>query len=195
MREKESFYYKGSKRLRSNAGEVFKMTSTDLTPVSIETMTDDDWAAVRAIYAEGMATGQATFEQSVPDWDKWNAGHFSFCRLAAKANARLLGLAALSPVSSRQVYAGVAEVSIYVAQEARGRGIGRKLLSGLVQASEGHGIWTLQAGIFPENTASIELHKRCGFRIVGTRERVGRMNGRWRDTVLMERRSSIAGLE
>lgn len=158
-------------------------------------MAPGDWDTVRAIYQEGIATGHATFEHSVPDWGRWDAGHLPICRLVARANSKVLGWAALSPVSSRPVYAGVAEVSVYVAEQARGRGIGFQLLSALVEASEEQGIWTLQAGIFPENKASIELHKRCGFRIVGTREKIGRMNGRWRDTVMMERRSSAIGTE
>ncbi len=163
--------------------------------VVIEDMAPGDWDAVRAIYQEGIATGQATFEQSAPDWEQWNAGHLPSCRLTAKATTRVLGWAALSPVSRREVYAGVAEVSVYIAEQARGKGIGFKLLTALVEASESHGIWTLQAGIFPENKASIELHKQCGFRIVGTREKIGCMHGRWRDTVLMERRSSVTGTE
>jgi len=163
--------------------------------IVIEPMAPGDWDTVRAIYQEGIATGHATFEHAVPDWGRWDAGHLPICRLVARANSKVLGWAALSPVSSRPVYAGVAEVSVYVAEQARGRGIGFQLLSALVEASEEQGIWTLQAGIFPENKASIELHKRCGFRIVGTREKIGRMNGRWRDTVMMERRSSAIGTE
>lgn len=163
--------------------------------VVIEDMAAGDWDAVRAIYEEGIATGHATFEQSTPEWEQWNSGHLPSCRLIAKANSHVLGWAALSPVSKRQVYVGVAEVSVYVAEQARGKGIGLELLTALVKASESHGIWALQAVIFPENKASIELHKRCGFRIVGTRERIGRMHGKWRDTVLMERRSSVTGFE
>ena|SRR6266700_1750743 len=151
------------------------------------------WPAVRAIYLEGIATGHATFETSAPDWETWDARHLPCCRLLARADDDILGWAALSPVSSRPVYAGVAEVSVYVSAQARGRGVGLELLSALVAASEANGIWTLQASIFPENRASIALHQRAGFRIVGTRERIGRMNGRWRDTVLMERRSATAG--
>jgi phosphinothricin acetyltransferase len=124
----------------------------------------------------------------------WDAGHLPCCRLVARAGGEALGWAALSPVSSRCVYGGVAEVSVYVAERARGRGVGRLLLSELVAASERHGIWTLQAGIFPENQASIALHQRAGFRLVGVRERLGSMDGRWRDVVLMERRSAIAGI-
>lgn len=161
--------------------------------VEIAGMTASDWDAVRAIYLEGIATGNATFEKSAPDWERWNAGHLQCCRLLARAAGEALGWAALIPVSGRCVYGGVAEVSVYVAERARGRGIGRQLLSELVAASERHGIWTLQAGIFPENQASIALHQRAGFRVVGVRERLGSMDGRWRDVVLMERRSAITG--
>jgi L-amino acid N-acyltransferase YncA len=157
-------------------------------------MTEQHWEVVREIYLQGIATGNATFEKSVPDWKEWDERHLPSCRLVARSENKLLGWAALSPVSGRCVYGGVAEVSIYVAEEARGQGIGRRLLAALVDASEQNGIWTLQAGIFPENTASIHLHQKAGFRIVGTRERIGRMDGRWRDTVLMERRSAVVGV-
>ena len=157
-------------------------------------MTPGDWDSVRAIYLEGIATGNATFEKSAPDWERWDAGHLQSCRLLARAAGEVLGWAALSPASGRCVYGGVAEVSVYVAGRARGRGIGLLLLSELVAASERHGIWTLQAGIFPENQASIALHQRAGFRMVGVRERLGSMDGRWRDVVLMERRSAITGI-
>ena len=166
----------------------------DLNGVSIEAMTEQDWPPVRTIYAEGITTGNATFEESVPDWEKWDATHLHGCRLVARSGHEVLGWAALSSVSTRCVYAGVAEVSVYVAQRARNQGIGSKLLRGLVEASERENIWTLQAGIFPENIASIELHKRCGFSVVGTRKRLGCMNGHWRDVVLMERRSEIVGV-
>ena len=156
-------------------------------------MAAGDWDYVRAIYLEGIATGNATFEKSAPDWEKWNAGHLQRCRLLARAAGEVLGWAALSPVSSRCAYGGVAEVSVYVAGRARGRGIGSLLLSELVAASERNGIWTLQASIFPENQASIALHRRAGFRVVGIRERLGSMDGRWRDVVLMERRSAVTG--
>jgi len=163
--------------------------------VSIETMTEQDWTIVRSIYSQGIATGNATFEPSAPDWEKWDAGHLRICRLVARSADEVLGWAALSPVSSRRVYSGVAEVSVYVSERARGQKIGSRLLRALVEASEHEGIWTMQAGIFPENTASIELHKRCGFIIVGTRRRLGRMDGRWRDVLLMERRSERAGMD
>jgi L-amino acid N-acyltransferase YncA len=160
----------------------------------IEPLTPDDWTAVRSIYLEGIATGHATFEKTAPEWDDWDARHLRSCRIVARSAREVFGWAALTPVSGRCVYAGVAEVSIYVAERARGRGIGLELISALVKASETQGVWTLQAGIFPENQASIALHKRAGFRIVGTRERLGQMDGRWRDVMLMERRSRIAGL-
>ncbi len=153
-----------------------------------------DWDAVREIYLQGIATGNATFEQSVPGYQEWDERHLSTGRLVARWNHKILGWAALSRVSSRCVYQGVAEVSIYIAEEVRGRGIGRKLLRTLVEASEQDGIWTLQAGIFAENAVSIRLHQQAGFRIVGTRERIGRLDGRWHDTVLMERRSALVGV-
>jgi len=154
----------------------------------------DDWTAVQAIYLEGIATGNATFETSAPDWEAWDRAHLALCRLVALSGGEIAGWAALSPVSMRRVYSGVAEVSVYVAARARGKGVGRTLMTELVSESERHGIWTLQAGIFPENVASIELHQRMGFRILGTRERVGCMSGVWRDVLLMERRSAAVGI-
>jgi L-amino acid N-acyltransferase YncA len=162
--------------------------------ISIELMVEQDWPIVRAIYVEGINTGNATFEKSPPEWASWDAGHLRACRFVARSGGNVLGWAALSPVSSRCVYAGVAEVSVYVAGRARGQGIGTKLLASLVACSEREGIWTLQAGIFPENVPSVELHKRHGFRVVGTREKLGSMDGHWRDVVLMERRSSVSGI-
>ena len=156
-------------------------------------MTPDDWPAVRAIYEEGIATGHATFQTSAPSWDEWNADHLTACRLVAEEDDRMVGWAALTRVSGRCVYAGVAEVSVYVSSAARGRGVGGQLLSELVRESEQHGLWTLQAGIFPENAASVAIHERRGFRIVGRRERLGKMYGVWRDVLLLERRSRIAG--
>jgi L-amino acid N-acyltransferase YncA len=169
------------------------MVSVPPENLAVSQMTPQDWDAVRAIYLDGIRTGNATFETSTPDWKKWDAGHLKGCRFVARVDSDVLGWAALSPVSGRCVYAGVAEVSVYVAERARGRKIGWCLLDALVTASEHEGIWTLQAGIFPENVPSIELHKRAGFRIVGTREKLGNMDGRWRDVILMERRSSIVG--
>jgi len=162
--------------------------------ILIESLTPGDWEAVRAIYCEGIATGNATFETQPPDWPAWDQKHLPEARLVAKEGGVVVGWVALSPVSSRWVYRGVAEVSIYIATAARGRGVGRALLAAAVAASERVGIWTLQAGIFPENVASLALHERCGFRRVGVRERLGQMNGAWRDVVLMERRSRVAGL-
>jgi L-amino acid N-acyltransferase YncA len=152
-------------------------------------MRAEDWESVRAIYIQGIATGDATLEQTAPEWEAWDAAHLQCCRLVGHSGSVTLGWAALTPYSSRQVYAGVAEVSVYVAEAARGQGVGVALLWTLIAESSRHGIWTLQAGIFPENTASIRLHERLGFRVIGTRERIGCMNGRWRDVVLMERRS------
>jgi L-amino acid N-acyltransferase YncA len=160
----------------------------------IAAMRAEDWHAVRAIYLEGIATGNSTFEQSAPEWADWDQGHLKPCRLVARHGNEVVGWTALSPVSRRPVYGGVAEFSIYVAERARGRGIGAALMQALIEASEKHGIWTLQSGIFPENTASLELCRRFGFRTVGTRERIGYMAGRWRDVILMERRSAIAGV-
>ena len=170
------------------------MCSGPAENLKIEAMAPQDWDAVRAIYLEGISTGNATFEKSAPDWQVWDASHLKSCRLVARLDSEILGWAALSPVSGRCVYSGVAEVSVYVAERARGRKIGSRLLDALVTASESEGIWTLQAGIFPENLPSIETHKRNGFRIVGTREKLGSMDGRWRDVILMERRSAIVGV-
>jgi len=156
-------------------------------------MSAADWPAVRFIYGEGIASGNATFEKIAPEWERWDEDHLHVCRLVAFASDEVVGWAALSPVSRRPVYAGVAEVSVYVSERARGQGVGAALLSRLVEDSEREGIWTLQAGIFPENTASIELHQRAGFRVVGVRGKLGLMDGRWRDVVLMERRSAVVG--
>jgi L-amino acid N-acyltransferase YncA len=156
-------------------------------------MTPQDWGAVRAIYLEGIATGNATFATSAPEWEEWDSKHLPTCRLVVRSGD-VLGWVALSPVSQRAVYRGVAEVSVYVAERARGKGIGAVLLRALIRDSEREGIWTLQAGIFPENEASVRLHERAGFRIVGVREKVGSMGGRWRDVILMERRSAVVGM-
>lgn len=153
-------------------------------------MRADDWPSVRAIYLEGIATGQATFETSAPPWEEWHAKHLARPRIVFRDGSRLAGWAALSRVSARACYAGVAEVSVYVGDAFRGRGIGSQLLASLVQQSAAQGIWTLQASIFPENEASVRVHQRHGFRIVGRRERIAQQNGVWRDTLLMERRSA-----
>lgn len=162
--------------------------------IILDAMTPEDWPAVAAIYREGIATGLATFETDVPSWEAWDRGHLPVCRLVARCDGEVVGWAALSPVSGRCVYGGVAEVSVYIAESARGQGIGRWLLMALVEASETAGLWMLQAGIFPENRASIALHRTCGFREVGYRERIGRLHGVWRNTVLMERRSTVVGM-
>ena len=159
----------------------------------IRPLVAEDWEFVRSIYLAGIATGQATFETDAPTWEGWNKAHFTTSRFVANAKERVVGWAALSPVSTRAVYAGVAEVSVYIDSEWRGQGIGRALLERLVTESERNAIWTLQASIFPENAASISLHKSCGFREVGTRERIGKMEGVWRDTILLERRSRLVG--
>lgn len=151
-------------------------------------MTPADWPAVRAIYEEGIATRNATFETAAPEWSEWDARHLPHSRFVARAAGEIVGWAALSPVSSRAVYRGVAEVSVYIASRARGQRIGAQLLDALIAESARHGIWTLQAGIFPENAASLALHRRAGFRTVGTRERIGCLDGIWRDTVLLEKR-------
>lgn len=161
--------------------------------VDIAPMTETDWHAVRDIFAQGIATGNATFETAVPTWAEWDARHLPACRMVAVRGTGVVGWVALSAVSSRHVYRGVAEVSVYVAEGAQGQGIGAALLAALITESERNGIWTLQAGILAENAASIHLHEKVGFRIVGRRERIGCMHGRWRDTVLMERRSNSAG--
>jgi phosphinothricin acetyltransferase len=147
---------------------------------------------VRAIYEDGIASGDATFETEAPEWDAWDAAH-SGPRIVAERDGAVVGWAALSPVSGRCVYRGVAEVSVYVAEAARGAGVGRMLLGELVARSEEAGIWTLQAGVFPENEASLRLHRACGFRDVGVRERLGELGGVWRDVVLLERRSELVG--
>jgi L-amino acid N-acyltransferase YncA len=156
----------------------------------VRELTHEDWPAVKAIYEQGIAGGNATFETEVPSWDDWDRTHLEGHRLVALQDDKVVGWAALSPVSERCVYAGVAENSVYVAADAQGRGVGRALLEELIAGAERDGIWTIQTGIFPENEASLELHKRCGFRVVGTRERLGQHHGVWRDVLFMERRSA-----
>ncbi len=161
--------------------------------IKIEKMRSDDWEAVRAIYLEGIATGHATFQKEAPSWEEWDLGHNAECRIVARTEDEVVGWAALSPVSSRSVYAGVGEVSVYVSQKHIGRGIGSLLLKSLIEISEQNGFWTLQSSIFPENEGSIKLHINNGFRVMGRRERIGKMDGVWRDTILLERRSRIVG--
>ena len=153
-----------------------------------------DWEQVKAIYEEGIKTGNATFETIAPEWGEWDKNHLQENRIVAKKDERILGWAALTPVSGRCVYAGVAEVSVYIDGNTRGKGLGKQLLQKLIEQSEANNLWTLQAGIFPENAASIKLHEACGFRMIGRRERIGMMDGIWRDTVLLERRSNKVGL-
>jgi phosphinothricin acetyltransferase len=156
-------------------------------------MMASDWPGVARIYAQGIEGGNATFEEQVPDWPEWDAAHIETCRLVADRDGEVVAWAALSQVSKRAVYRGVAEVSIYVGSEAQGMGIGSRLLAVLIQESESAGYWTLQTAIFPENHASISLHTGQGFRVVGIRERVGAQGERWRDTVFLERRSQKVG--
>jgi L-amino acid N-acyltransferase YncA len=161
----------------------------------IEPMLDSDWNSVSQIYQEGIATGNATFETEIPSWQEWNDSHLQKPRLVARSDSRIVGWAAVSPVSERCVYGGVGEVSVYVSASEAGKGLGTKLLNQLIVDSESAGIWTLQAGIFPENKSSIVIHEKCGFRTLGVRQRLGKMNGVWRDVVLMERRSALVGVE
>jgi phosphinothricin acetyltransferase len=163
--------------------------------VDVEVMTPADWEHVRVIYLDGIASGQATFEVEAPSWEEWDAAHHPFARLVARRDGRVVGWAALAPVSRRRCYAGVAEVSVYVAAGQRGRGVGRQLLEAVIAESERQGIWTLQGATFPENEASLRLQRACGFREIGRRQRVAQLRGVWRDTILTERRSAVAGVE
>ncbi|MDR3694669.1 N-acetyltransferase family protein [Mucilaginibacter sp.] len=162
--------------------------------MEIQDLTQKDWPEVRAIYQDGIATGNAHFSLQVPEWEEWDAEHVKKCRLVAIENDEVLGWAALAAISDRCVFAGVAEVSIYIAEKARGKGIGKQLLAELVKQSEQNNFWTLEARIFAENEASIHIHQQNGFRIVGRRERIGKLNGVWRDVVLLERRSTDTGI-
>jgi len=154
----------------------------------------EHWPAVKAIYESGLATGHATFQTSAPSWEEWDSAHLKHSRLAAIQGGQVRAWAALTPVSGRCVYAGVAEVSVYVDPDSRGKGLGEQLLQVLITESESNGLWTLQAGIFPENIPSLRIHEKTGFRHVGYREKIGQMNGIWRDTVLLERRSKIVAI-
>lgn len=163
--------------------------------VTIRKMSATDWDSVAAIYKEGITTGFATFETNVPSFEAWDNAHMTSCRFVAESSNTIAGWVALSPVSSRCVYGGVAEVSVYISKASRGNGIGKLLLKHLIDASEQEGIWTLQSGIFPTNHGSIKLHEAVGFRLIGTRERVGKLNGQWIDNVLFERRSLLVGVD
>ena len=160
----------------------------------LDALRPSDWEQVRSIYLEGIASGNATFEIDAPTWERWNASHLQFGRLVARAADVVLGWSALSPVSDRCCYAGVAEASVYVGARHRGQGVGEALLQATIDQAEANGIWTLQAGIFPENHASLTLVTKCGFREVGRRERLGKLDGVWRDVLLLERRSSVVGV-
>jgi len=156
--------------------------------VEVRALLSDDWSAVADIYWDGMRGGLATFETEVPTWEVWDAAHLPEHRLVAVAGGEIVGWAALSPASSRRCYAGVVENSVYVAREAQGQGIGRLLLDALLKGARKAGLWTVQTSIFPENRASLALHERCGFRVVGVRERIAKRDGIWRDTVFLEKR-------
>jgi phosphinothricin acetyltransferase len=166
-----------------------------VTTFTIDEMRPDDWGAMRRIYLEGLATGNASFETEAPAWPDWDAAHHAHSRLVARYDGQVVAWAALAPVSRRSCYAGVAEVSLYVAGAWRSRGVGRALLLALVESSERNGIWTLYGACFPENEASVRLQVACGFRVVGRRERIARRDGVWRDTVLTERRSRVVGVD
>jgi phosphinothricin acetyltransferase len=168
------------------------MNTKEITYV-INGITQAHYPAVRQIYLDGIATGQATFETKAPSWEDWDKGHLQHSRIIAEKDGVVMGWAALSPVSGRCVYGGVAEVSVYIANDYRGQGVGSRLLNELIKTSEANNIWTLQAGIFPENKASLALHEKNGFRTIGYRERIGKMGDTWRDTVLLERRSKVTG--
>ena len=159
--------------------------------MTIEPLTADHYQSVKKIYEQGIATGQATFQTSAPDWEEWNQSHVAHSRFVAIENNEVVGWAALTPVSGRCVYAGVAEISVYIDERYRGKGIGKSLLQHLISESESHNIWTLQAGIFPENISSLKIHESLGFRKVGYREKIGQLKGIWRDTVLLEKRSAL----
>jgi L-amino acid N-acyltransferase YncA len=184
---KRLHYYKMVKRLTNE-------NTTNIMDIIVEKMRRENWSDVRNIYQEGIDTGNATFETEVPEWKEWDKSHLRNCRLAAKVQGQVVGWVVLSPVSGRCCYSGVAEVSLYVKVSARGRGIGKALLQEVIRQSEAAGIWTLQGCSFRENAASLALQKACGFREVGYRERVSRLNGVWKDVILTERRSKVAGV-
>lgn len=153
------------------------------------------WPAVKKIYEEGIATGNATFQGLAPSWEEWDSSHVKSSRIVAIINGEVVGWAALTPVSGRCVYSGVGEVSVYVSESARGKGVGKALLGELIASSENDGFWTLTAGVFPENEASLRIHRQSGFKVLGIRERIGKLNGVWRSTVFLERRSSVTGID
>ena len=161
----------------------------------IRSMAPSDWEHVSRIYLEGISTGFATFETQVPKYEDWDRAHIKECRLVAENDGEILGWAALSPVSSRCVYGGVGEGSVYISDKSRGKGVGKLLMQHLIEESEKAGYWTIQSGIFPENMASIKLHEKVGFRYIGKRERVGKIHGVWKDNLLFEKRSPTIGTD
>jgi len=165
--------------------------ATDARQITIGDLRPEHWSEVARIYAEGIATGDATFETSVPSWDDWDSAHLEAHRVVALDGGRVVGWAAVSAVSDRCVYGGVVENSVYVAEDARGQGVGRVLLDALIVSTEEAGVWTIQTGIFPENVVSVRLHEQVGFEIVGRRKKLGKLRGVWRDVLLLERRSLI----
>ena len=162
--------------------------------ITIRPFVKSDFPSVKDIYQQGIDSGDATFQEQAKDYDDWNESVLSNCRLVAENNRQIIGWAALSSASNRCVYSGIAEVSVYVSSNSQGSGVGNSLLDALIKASEEQGIWTLQAGIFPENKASIHIHSKNGFKVLGIRDKLGQMNGIWRDIVFMERRSKVVGL-
>jgi L-amino acid N-acyltransferase YncA len=159
--------------------------------MTIQPLTAEHYSSVKKIYEQGIATGQATFQTTAPEWQEWDQSHLAHSRLVAFENDEVVGWAALTPVSGRCVYAGVAEISVYIDERYRGKGVGKSLLQHLISESESHNIWTLQAGVFPENISSLKIHESLGFRKVGYREKIGQLKGVWRDTVLFEKRSPL----
>jgi L-amino acid N-acyltransferase YncA len=162
--------------------------------MNIIALLPEHWPGVKTIYEQGIATGQATFQTDSPTWEQWNASHLPHSRLVALRDNTVIGWAALTPVSGRCVYAGVAEVSVYIAPGYRGQKVGQTLLRALINSSEQHNLWTLQSSIFPENEASVHIHEKCGFRLVGYRDKIGQQHGIWRNTVILERRSTTVGV-
>ncbi|WP_423997046.1 N-acetyltransferase family protein [Maribacter sp. IgM3_T14_3] len=165
-----------------------------MNDIKIRTMLATDWEFVANIYKEGIATGIATFETNAPTYEAWDKAHMSTCRFVVESTTEIMGWVALSPVSSRCVYGGVAEISVYISKNNRGKGLGKLLLEHVITASEKEGVWTLQSGIFPTNHSSIKVHEATGFRMIGKRERIGKLHGKWVDNVLFERRSTIVGI-
>ncbi|WP_256365766.1 GNAT family N-acetyltransferase [Virgibacillus sp. Bac332] len=167
--------------------------TNSIDSIIMEYMKKEDWPEVRDIYIEGIKTGNATFDTEPPTWDEWNSKYLQTCRLVVREHGRVVGWAALLPISSKKAHAGVAELSIYLGAKSRGKGLGRRLMEFLVAESEAAGFWTLQSGVFPENVGSIYLHEKAGFYEVGIRKRIGKLDGVWRDVILLERRSKVIG--